>query len=418
MSNRHIAIIGSGVVGLSAAWYCRQRGLDVTIIERGGEDRDCCSLGNAGYICPSHFVPLAAPGMVKMGLKMMGNPESPFYVKPRLSWDLLSWAFRFWRAGTKARVERAAPLLCAMHVASVDCYKQFAAAWNNDFGLTHRGLLMLCKTQKFLDKETHVAEMATKLGLKAEVMDMKAIARLEPNLTMDALGGAIFYDDCHLTPQIFVGSLKKAVAEAGCRFLWNAEVNDFDVRGRRIHSIKTAAGTVEADEVVLAAGAWSPTLSKKLGLSLPMQAGKGYNLTMPNPKQQPEISMILTEARVAVTPMGKTLRFGGTMEMSGLNLDINPARLRGIINSACRYLPAYKPEDFVGIAPWRGLRPCSPDGLPYLGRTKRVDNLTLATGHAMIGMSLGPVTGKHVAEIVTGEKPAYDLGLLDPDRYA
>lgn len=415
--SRHVAIIGSGVVGLSAAWYCRQRGLDVTVIERGPEDRDCCSLGNAGYICPSHFVPLAAPGMVAMGLKMMGDPESPFYVKPRFSWELISWAWRFWRAGTKANVERAAPLLKDMHEASVVCYKEFGDAWNNEFGLTHRGLLLVCNTQKFLDHEIEAAEMAHRLGVRAEVMDAAAIAKYEPNLTVDAIGAVLFPDDCHLTPQTFVAGLMKRVKEAGCKVEFNAGVTDFDIRERRLHAVKTSRGEFAADEIVLAAGAWSPVMSRRLGISLPMQAGKGYNLTMTNPKQMPTTSMIMTEARLAVTPMGSTLRFGGTMEMSGLNLDINSSRLRGIVKSACRYLPAFKPEDFEGIKPWCGLRPCSPDGLPYLGRSKRYENLTIATGHAMIGMSLGPITGKHVAEIVTGSPSPYDLSMLDPERY-
>ena len=153
------------------------------------------------------------------------------------------------------------------------------------------------------------------------------------------------------------------------------------------------------------------------GLRIPMQAGKGYSLTLPNPRQLPQICSILTEARVAVTPMGDTLRVGGTMELSGVNEDVNPVRVRGIIDSFCRYFPEFRAEDFAGIPPWRGLRPCSPDGLPYLGRTARLSNLAFATGHGMMGLSLAPVTGKLIADIFSGGKLAWDLALLSPDRY-
>jgi D-amino-acid dehydrogenase len=168
---------------------------------------------------------------------------------------------------------------------------------------------------------------------------------------------------------------------------------------------------------VLSAGSWSPQLARALGIKLPMQAGKGYSLTLPRPRQSPQFCAILTEARVAVTPMDGALRFAGTMEIAGLNEDITPARVRGIIDAVPRYYPDLERADFEGIQPWRGLRPCSPDGLPYLGRTARYSNLVVATGHAMMGITLGPITGSLAADILSGEKPGLDLALLSPDRY-
>ncbi len=168
---------------------------------------------------------------------------------------------------------------------------------------------------------------------------------------------------------------------------------------------------------MLCAGSWSAAAAHKLNLKLPLQAGKGYSLTLPNPRQQPHICAIFQEARVAVTPMGSSLRFAGTMELSGLNETINPRRVQGIIDSVSRYYPEFKPEDFREIRPRCGLRPCSPDGLPYIGRTQRFANLTIATGHAMMGLSVGPITGLLVAEILSGEKPRFNLTALSPDRY-
>jgi D-amino-acid dehydrogenase len=154
-----------------------------------------------------------------------------------------------------------------------------------------------------------------------------------------------------------------------------------------------------------------------LKLRIPLQAGKGYSLTLAKPRQLPEICAIFTEARVAVTPMAGALRFGGTMEMAGLNEEINPVRVQGIVKAVPKYYPEFETQDFDGVRPWRGLRPCSPDGLPYLGRTGRYRNLVIATGHAMMGLSLGPVTGRLAAEILSGEKPSLDIGLLHPDRF-
>ena len=158
-------------------------------------------------------------------------------------------------------------------------------------------------------------------------------------------------------------------------------------------------------------------IARELGLTLPIEAGKGYSLTLPTPRRIPAICAILSEARLAVTPMDGTLRFAGTMEIAGLNEDISPVRVRGIIKAATEYYPEIVASDFEGIAPWRGLRPCSPDGMPYLGRTARFANLSIGAGHAMMGISLGPVTGRLIAEILAGETPRIDLAQLSPDRY-
>ncbi len=414
---KDVLIIGGGVIGLSTACYCARRGHRVTVIDRNPEQRDGCSFGNAGMVVPSHFVPLAAPGMVALGLKWMWNPESPFYIKPRLNWDLMSWAWKFMRAANAAHVARSAPLLRDLSFASRACFEEFAALPNNDFGLVKKGLVMLCKTQHSLDEEAAFAQRANALGVPAEVLDAKGIAKLDPDVTMDVAGGVFFPKDCHLSPNRFMAGLKQLCDAMGVKFHWETEVEGFTLDGSRVSGIKTKAGEFRADEVILCGGSWSPVVARELRLKIPMQAGKGYSLTLPHPRQLPQMCAILAEARVAVTPMGETLRFGGTMEIAGLNEEINPVRVRGIIKSVEKYYPDFSPKDFDGIPPWRGLRPCSPDGLPYLGRTAKLANLVIATGHAMMGLSLGPITGKLMAQVLSGERPANELSLLDPDRY-
>jgi D-amino-acid dehydrogenase len=224
--------------------------------------------------------------------------------------------------------------------------------------------------------------------------------------------------DCHLTPARLMSALRRAVEKAGVRLSWGTRVTGWRTNGSRVLGATTAAGDIAADEYVLSAGVWSQALARDLGLRLPLQAGKGYSLTLPSPRARPELCAILTEARVAVTPMGQALRVGGTMELTGIDLGIDPARVRGIVKSVSRYYPDFTAEDFREVPAWCGLRPCSPDGLPYLGRFARYSNFSAATGHAMMGVSLGPITGKLMAEILSGEEPSLDVAALRPDRFA
>ena len=413
---KRVIIIGGGVIGLSAGLECARRGHQVTIIEDAPERRGA-SFGNAGFVCPSHFIPLAAPGMVALGFKWMWNPESPFYIQPRLSWDLAMWALRFWRAGTSERVGRAAPLLRDLHLASRAAFVRFAGE-GEDFGLVTNGLLVLCKTQHGLDEEAHTVAMARDLGIAAVMLDAKQTAALDPGVTMDILGAAYFPGDCHLQPARFVAAIERRLLAAGGELRFGPRVTGWRRSGSRLGAVQTTEGDAAADEFILAGGAWSSGLVRGLGLRLPMQAGKGYSLTLPNPIETPRICSILKEARAAVTPMGGALRFGGTMEIAGFSEEINPRRVAGILKSVPRYFPKFRREHFEGIQPWCGLRPCSPDGLPYLGRTRAAANLIVATGHAMMGLSLAPVTGEIVARVLNDEPPCFDLALLSPDRYA
>jgi D-amino-acid dehydrogenase len=414
--SKEILIIGAGAIGLSCALHCARKGHRVTVIERHGAQRDGCSFGNAGMIVPSHFVPLAAPGMVALGLKWMWNPESPFYIKPRFDAELFDWAIKFWRAANAEHVRRSAPLLRDLSFASRAMFEELAT--QNEIGLVTRGLLMLCKTQHSLDDEARFAAQANQLGVPAEILNAQQTAKIDPGVTMDVAGAIYFPKDAHLSPDKYMAALQRRCELAGVKFEWNAEVNGLVVRENKIAAVRTSRGEFSADEIILCGGSWSPVIARELGLKIPIQAGKGYSLTLPQPRELPQLCSIFTEARMAITPMGSSLRFGGTMEMAGLNEDINPLRVQGIINSVAKYFPKFSPADFENIEPWRGLRPCSPDGLPYLGRTQKFSNLILANGHAMMGMSLSPITGKLVSEIVSGEKPSFDLSLLSPDRYA
>lgn len=413
-----VVILGQGIIGLCSAWYAVQRGFEVTVIDRHARPQQGCSFGNAGMIVPSHFVPLAAPGMVALGLKWMWNPQSPFYIKPRLDRDLIGWALRFWQAATPERVKRSSLVLRDLNLASRTCYEDIAALPGMEFGLEKKGLLMLCRTARGLAGEAHSAERAQALGVPADVLDAAGAAAVDPGAEM-SIAGAIYYPkDCHLSPERFMAALTADCGARGVKFLSGPEVTGWHREGRVLRAVRTSAGEVAGTQFVLAGGAWSAGSIQSLGLKLPLQAGKGYSLTLENPRELPRVCSILTEARVAVTPMSGCLRVGGTMEMAGLNHSITRSRVQGILQALPAYYPAFSPADFAGIEPWAGLRPCPPDGMPYLGRTGAAENLIIATGHSMMGLSLGPVSGQIVARLLDGEPTGHPMELLSPDRYA
>jgi D-amino-acid dehydrogenase len=412
-----VVILGGGVIGLCTAWFCRQRGFDVTLIEADGPDRNGCSFGNAGMIVPSHVVPLAAPGMIRQGLKWLWNRESPFAIRPRLNLGLLRWGLEFWKASAPGRVDAAAPLLARLHLASRQLFEELERDPGMDFGLVRRGLLMLCRTREALEAEAQLAQRARHLGMPAEILNAGQIRALDPEIAIDAHGAVLFPQDCHLVPEHFMAGLQQGLQQRAVRCLWHTRAIGWRSEGQRLLAVQTSEGPVGGEHFVLCGGMASTTLARALGLRLPLQPGKGYSLTLAQPRQLPRLCSLLIEARVAVTPMGSSLRVGGTLELGANDFSIDARRVRGIVRSFCDYYRAFQPEDFAGLNVWTGLRPVPPDGLPYLGRSRRVPNLLVAAGHSMMGLSLGPVTGQIIAGLICGEAPAFDLHLLDVERF-
>lgn len=407
-----LLIVGGGIIGLSTGYYALKAGFSVTVLERGAETGANCSSANAGMIVPSHFTPLAAPGVMAQGLRWLLNPESPFAIKPGVSLDMARWGWLFYLHSNAEHVKASRELLCQLHLESRQLFTELAET--EDFGLETRGLIMLCRTAKALEVEAGLAKQAKALGLHTEVLDGAGLAKLDPAIEMDMEGGVHFAEDAHLDPGKLMGILRCRIKEMGGELIYGCAIEELHKEGGSLKAISGPYGSYEADHFVVAGGSWTPMLVKTLGLSLPIQPGKGYSLTLEKPTQLPTICSILTEARVAVTPMGDSLRIAGTMEIGGLNHKINPRRIKGILKSIQHYYPAIKESDFDGLEPWVGLRPVSPDGLPYLGPIPGVDNLVIASGHAMMGLSLGPVTGKRVTGMLSGDAP---IPQLDPARF-
>ena len=416
--DKSVIICGGGIVGLCTAYYLAREGCDVTVVERNAAGHADCASGSAGYISPSHVIPLAAPGMVWKGLKWMLNSRSPFYIRPRLDTELMRWGWHFWRASNRRRVARAAPILRDLCLHSQKLFEELDDLTGRQSEYQRAGLLNLCQTQQGLDDEAGgLARLANQLGVEARVLDAAQTAALGLGVKLNIAGSVYFPIDAHCTPARFTTALTGLLREMGVRFQWSTTIYGWRTMGRRLAAAHTTAGDLIADEFVLAGGSWSAGTLAGLGLRLPMQAGKGYSLTLPKPRLRITKPFILKERRVAVTPMGDTLRFGGTMEIAGHDDRVRPERVEQIIAGALAFMPELTLADFAGVKPWFGYRPVSPDGLPYVGRFNRLANLTAACGHAMLGVTLAPGTGRLVAEIITGRKPAVDLTLLNPDRF-
>jgi D-amino-acid dehydrogenase len=411
-----LGLIGGGIIGLCSAYYLNSAGHKVTIIDQT-DLSDGTSFGNAGMIVPSHIIPLAAPGMIAKGIRWMFNARSPFYIKPRFSADLIKWGYHFYKHATEAHVQKSAHALKEISLLSKAMYQQMAKELPFDFGYHERGLLMLYKTKESEQEEAETAKLANAHGIEAHMLSAEEVQQLEPDVKVNVRGGVFFPGDAHLTPQLFIRGLIDYLKANGVTFHTAAGVRDFIVEQGKIKSIKTNSAEFDFDEVVLATGSWSGLLTKKLHINLPMQAGKGYSFTLNNVEKNSRIPSIFLEARVAVTPMGNDLRFGGTMEISGINHRINMKRVLGIVNA----IPNYYPEMQIAMPQekevWHGLRPCSPDGLPYIGRSKTISNLTIATGHSMMGLSLGAGTGKLVSEIINHQQHSIDINSFEPERF-
>ena len=412
--SKRVVVIGGGIIGLCSAYYLQKEGHEVIIVDKSNLDSGA-SYVNAGFLSPSHVIPSSAPGVMKAGLKWMFNPSSPLFIKPRLDLDFLKWTLAFNKSCNASHVKRSIPVIKEISVLSQDLYSDIKRDENFKFHYEKKGLLMLCKTNKMLDEEIEVAHIAKNAGLEVEEIDLAGLKKIEPNVKLNVKGATYYKCDTHSTPKEFMDEMKAYLISVGVKFYKNEEVLDLDIKNEKIVSIKTTNQVIKAKEFVLAAGSWSSLLSKRLGLKILLQAGKGYRI---NTKKETNISIpaILAEAKVAVTPMNGFTRFAGTMEIAGINHNINKVRVEAISKAVTKYYPDVKLSKAEKEDVACGLRPLSFDGLPYIGKSKKCQNLTIATGHAMMGWTMATATGKLVAEIISNKKTSLDLSPFHPDR--
>jgi len=411
-------IVGGGIVGLSCAKTLSDQGARVAVVDRG-RYAEAASTGNAGMIVPSHIVPLSAPGVIAKGMKWLMNPESPLYIKPSADPAFMKWLWAFQRHCTQTHVDHGIPVLRDSILASLEMLDQWSTLPGFDQGgLAHTGLLMLHHGEKARQENLELAETAEQAGLEIERLDRDATLALEPALKTDITGSVFFRQDARVDPEGLLRAMDAHVQASGVTII-DGSVRSIQRKGSSVVGVKTEDQVLEADQLVLAAGSWTPKLTKGLGSKLLLQPAKGYSVTIPGAElggvdTGMSIPCLVTDQKISITPMPGGIRFSGTLGLQGYDLSVDERRAAPIRRHAALYCG----EDQVApIKTWAGLRPASPDGLPFIGRLPKMDNVWVASGHGMLGVTLGPITGQLIAELIGGKSPSLDVNPFRIDRF-
>ncbi|MEY3186843.1 MAG: hypothetical protein RLZZ390_241 [Bacteroidota bacterium] len=410
-----VIVAGGGVIGLCAAYYLKKSGHDVVVIDQGNLKQGT-SFGNAGYICPSHFIPLASPGIVAKGLQWMLSSTSPFYIKPRLDMDLIKWGLTFWKRSGKSTMEKNAPHLNNILQLSRTLTAEMRDELGNSFHMVEKGCLMLYKSAVTEKHEIEMAEDAAAFNIQTRILSAKEVQELEPDVEVNVKGGVLYPLDAHLHPAELMSTLREQLEKQGVVFQLETNILGFEKSGKKVTKVLTDKGDLTGDEVVIATGSWLSDILKDLEIDILLQAGKGYSMTFENIPKNLHYPSILVDDRVAMTPMGADLRMGGTMEISGIGSKMLIKRVQSIYKAAKNYFPDLQVSFPSPDKVWHGFRPLSPDGLPYIGRHSKYDNLVIAGGHGMLGISLAAGSGKLIDEIISGHKLSMDISAFDVER--
>src|SRR5262245_6794803 len=407
---RHVVVIGGGVIGAACAHFLADGDWRVTVVDRGGFGR-ACSHANCGFVCPSHVLPLAAPGAVSAALRSMLARSSPFHIRPRLSLGLWRWLLRFARRCNRTDMLESARGIDALLRSSRRLYDDLvrdglACGWEA------RGLLFVFRTRHAMEHYSATDDLLRKeFGVSARPFFGDDVCGLEPALKPGLGGGWLYETDAHLRPDRLMRTWRARLESRGVAVREDTEVDGFVRAGSTARAVATTAGEVAADAFVLAAGAWSPLLNNSLGCRLPIQPGKGYSLTTSRPARCPATPLIFEEHRVAVTPMQSGYRLGSMMESVGFDDTVQPDGIGYLKEAASLYL--HESAGDVVEETWSGWRPMTPDGRPVIGPSPALTNVMIAAGHNMLGLSMAPATGKLVAELLDGRAPH-----IDPRPYA
>jgi len=408
-----VAIVGGGVVGIACALELARRGADVCVLEREALGHGC-SFGNAGLLTPSLALPLAAPGQTLKALGWLFDRESPFYIKPRFDPALAGWLVRFLLNSRTAPFERGARALIELARSSVDFWEQLAGAHEDDFNFERKGLLSVYETPRSLAAAVRLADFTARVGIGYETWDADTVREREAAIRGEQIGGLFFPEDAHCDPFPAVLALAREAKRHGVRFEEQAEVLDVTRNGTG-SSVRTSRGEIRARDVVLAAGAWSGSFGRRIGLRLPMLAAKGYSVLAPRREPHPTRSICLAERKIALTPHRDALRVAGTLELVGEDLSIDRRRVGAMLRGTQHMVDLGEATAEAEV--WSGLRPCTPDGMPAIGRARDRQNLWLATGHQMTGLKTAPGTGRLLAALIGGETPDVDPAPFRADRF-
>ncbi|MDZ4686100.1 MAG: FAD-dependent oxidoreductase [Planctomycetaceae bacterium] len=415
MSERRVVVVGGGVIGVACAHYLQRHGWAVTVIDKGTIG-GACSHGNCGLVCPSHVLPLAEPGAISQAIRSLLNPDAPFRVKPRLNLGLWLWMWHFARRCNRRDMVTAGHSIQPILESSLAEYRDLVERERIDCEWQKRGLLFAYRTKAPFEAYAATNRLlAETFHAPAQRLDGDAVCELEPALKPGLAGGWYYDHDAHLRPDKLMSSWRTLLESRGATFREQCEFRGFDRMDGQVSNVLTSQGPIAADAVVVATGALTPLLSEHLGCRIPIQPGKGYSITMARPLRCPAIPLIFPEHRVAVTPMQSGYRLGSIMEFAGYDDTISPQRLELLTRGATPYL--HEPTAEPVVERWTGWRPMTWDSLPIIDRAPVAENVWLAAGHNMVGISMAPGTGRLIGELVSGRPPHINPGPYSLKRF-
>ncbi len=413
-TKNEVVIVGGGIIGLSCAIAAAKSGAKVKVLEKGIVGFGC-SYGNAGWVTPCFAMPLPMPGLLLKSIGWLFDPTSPLYIKPQFSLFMASWMTKFLTSMNEKQATAAIEVLVKISQTTLSEFKLLNEKYTSEFGFEQKGLLMLAQTPGGVNAAVDELKRTERYGVRGKILKPEDVHQTEPALKGDFAGGVHFLDEAHLEPLSAVRVLKKEAESLGVEVIEHCELLDFDFANSRLKGIYTTKGRIEADQFVLAMGAWSKEFAKKVSLSIPILGGKGYSLIFPRLKRQPQIPLMILEKKIAVTPRADSIRVAGTLELVDQDFSVTPTRVKAIYNGALRHLDL--PDQARVTEVWRGLRPCTSDGVPMIGRHQQYNNIVFACGHQMLGLQTSLGTGKLVADILQNKTSDLNMKILDPNRF-
>jgi D-amino-acid dehydrogenase len=411
-----VVVVGAGIIGLACAYSLSRRGREVILLDKG-EPGGACSRGNAGWITPSISAPIPSPGLTLSSLRWLLQSDSPLYISPAAVPGLARWLWRFWRYCNRRDFLHGLRAVAELNRTTRSAFDRLEQD-GVGFELHRSGMLCV-----FLDERAMrrvLAEFAPNrdYGYRMPApVDGAELRRLEPALSDRVRAGFVVEEEYHVRPETLIAGYVNRLRHLGVEIRSGVLVTGGNGArpGGPVTGVETSDGLVEGDEVVVAAGAWSGQVLRAFGVSLPVQAGKGYSITLNGAGPRLARPLYLGEARIGGSPFNGATRFAGTMELSGVNETLDRRRIAGIRAGIARYL-RHPMREGEGTE-WVGMRPLTPDGLPLLGRVPGYRNLSVATGHAMLGITMAPVTGERMADLITGGAVPSALAPFDPGRF-
>lgn len=415
---KHVCIIGGGIIGISAAIQLAQSGASVSLIEKDRVGKGC-SYGNAGWLTPCFAMPLPMPGMFFQSLKWLLNPESPLYIKPALSLELANWLFQFMRSMTHEKAIRSTEALVLLSKESLKIYKELNQEFPNQFGFQEKGLLMVSETQQGQRAIENELEYVSQFQVQGELLNESQVRQKEPAIVSNIVGGGYFPNEAHVEPFLLMAVLKEKALNLGVKLIEGCEVREFVSSENKITEVKTSQGPQKAEIFLLAAGSYSALLGKKMDQSLPILGGKGYSMLVDRKQSKLQYPTMVIDRKLALTPHANNIRIAGTLELVNQDYSLNERRANVLLSGAKSTLGLPLDLELNQVQDlWKGLRPCTPDGLPIIGFSKKISNLFHASGHQMLGLQAGAGTGKLIAQMIMGEKTFMDHQPFRAERFS